>query len=69
MILVNVPFMRCISSHESRRSPTRAAMSLWVSVMSATSLAMAVPLPMATPTLAAERDGESFTPSPTMTTR
>ena len=39
------------------------------SVTSATSCAMAVPVPMAMPTSAAESAGASLTPSPTMTTR
>ena len=45
------------------------ARSASVSVMSATSLAMAVPMAMAMPTSARESAGESFTPSPTITTR
>lgn len=63
------PFMRDMSALPSLRSSTSASSDPPESVTSATSLAMAVPCPIAIPTSAAERAGESFTPSPTMTTQ
>ncbi len=69
MTCTNKSRIRRSSPCDSRRSATSALRPPSESVISATSLAIAVPDPMATPTSAAERAGESFTPSPTMTTR
>ena len=55
-------------ARESRRARTIPLRSPFKSVTPALSMATSVPVPMATPTLAAASAGASFTPSPAIAT-